>query len=362
MKTLASITSAIIIFLFSPNTLRAEGMARAQVIHNAADPAVAVVDIYLDDTLLLDDFPFRGATPWVDFPAGRDVNVGIAPPNSSSVNDVLVNTVVSAEEGQTFVAMAVGVLDDNGFAPNPDGLNIEVKLIRKGQYRETGSSADLVDFRVIHGSTDAPTVDVVARGVATLVDNLEYKKTSDYISVPPASYIIDITPGDDNNTIVASYTADLSTLGGGAAVVFASGFLTPDANQNGPAFGIFAALGDGTVIELPAAGATVSKVPFGEAILGLPEEMSLDQNFPNPFNPSTTIRYALPQDAQVNIAIYNALGQEVATLVDEFQSAGYQSVVWNGTNDFGQSVASGLYIYRMQAGETVMTNKMMFMK
>ncbi len=73
-----------------------------------------------------------------------------------------------------------------------------------------------------------------------------------YVTVPPASYILDVTPGADNATIVASFTADLSGLGGGAAVVFASGFLSPGNDQNGPAFGLFAALPNGTVVAFPA--------------------------------------------------------------------------------------------------------------
>ncbi len=100
----------------------------------------------------------------------------------------------------------------------------------------------MVEFFALHGATDAPTVDVIARGVATLVDNAAYGDMTGYIPVPPASYILDVTPGDDNATVVASFEADLSGLAGGAAVVFASGFLTPADNQGGAAFGLFAAL------------------------------------------------------------------------------------------------------------------------
>jgi hypothetical protein len=104
---------------------------------------------------------------------------------------------------------------------------------------------------------------------------------------------------------------------------------------------------------LEAAAALKEVVPAETRIIG---------NYPNPFNPSTTIRYALGTDSPVSVRVYNMLGQEVATLVDAFQKAGEQSVAWHGTNSFGQSVASGLYIYRLQAGNTVMTQKMLFTK
>jgi hypothetical protein len=81
----------------------------------------------------------------------------------------------------------------------------------------------------------------------------------------------------------------------------------------------------------------------------LPEAFTLMQNYPNPFNPTTNIRYALPQAAHVSVKIYNVLGQEVAQLKDEIQTAGTYDVVWYGKNSAGHSVASGVYFYRLQA-------------
>jgi hypothetical protein len=93
-----------------------------------------------------------------------------------------------------------------------------------------------------------------------------------------------------------------------------------------------------------------------------PAETKLLGNYPNPFNPSTTIRYALSVDSDVSVKVFNMLGQEVATLFDGFQKAGEQSVVWHGTNNAGHSVASGLYFYKLQVGNKVLTEKMLFMK
>ena len=83
----------------------------------------------------------------------------------------------------------------------------------------------------------------------------------------------------------------------------------------------------------------------------VPGRFELAQNFPNPFNPSTTIQYSLPQNGFVTLQIFNLLGQEVKTLVSSMQPAGLQSVVWNSTNNAGNTVASGIYIYRLTAGD-----------
>jgi len=90
----------------------------------------------------------------------------------------------------------------------------------------------------------------------------------------------------------------------------------------------------------------------------LPTEFSLSQNYPNPFNARTTIEYALPEAVQVRLAIYNSLGQMVRKLVDETQSAGYKSATWDGTDEHGRAVGSGLYFYRMDAASHRMNGRM----
>ena len=92
------------------------------------------------------------------------------------------------------------------------------------------------------------------------------------------------------------------------------------------------------------------------------KDFRLFQNFPNPFNPATTISYHLPKDAKVNLQIYNLLGQEVRTLVNQTQTAGDNLVVWDGKDDSGQIVNSGLYIYRLETENTAIHRKMLFLK
>jgi hypothetical protein len=86
--------------------------------------------------------------------------------------------------------------------------------------------------------------------------------------------------------------------------------------------------------------------PYGTAI---PTSFALEQNFPNPFNPSTTIRFAVLQRAVTDVSVYDVLGKKVATLASEELSPGYYDVQWNGTDAAGTSLASGMYFVRMTA-------------
>jgi bacillolysin len=94
----------------------------------------------------------------------------------------------------------------------------------------------------------------------------------------------------------------------------------------------------------------------------IPDKFEVSQNYPNPFNPSTTIKYALPQNTPVSMIVYDINGNQVAELVNNPQNAGTYSVTWNGKNDNGVSVASGIYYCRTIAGDYIKTNKMILMK
>jgi hypothetical protein len=94
----------------------------------------------------------------------------------------------------------------------------------------------------------------------------------------------------------------------------------------------------------------------------LPEGFELDQNYPNPFNPSTTIDFTIPEPVKVTLEVYNVNGQRVATLVDGWLDSGHHSVEWNAVDDEGSSVATGVYLYRLTAGDVVATKKMTLVK
>ncbi|NIM97599.1 MAG: T9SS type A sorting domain-containing protein [candidate division Zixibacteria bacterium] len=100
----------------------------------------------------------------------------------------------------------------------------------------------------------------------------------------------------------------------------------------------------------------------GDVQVTVPEKLSLSQNYPNPFNPICNINYALPTDCEVTLAVYNILGQKVRVLVDEYQSAGHKSVEWDGKDDRGRELTTGIYFYRLQAGDFVQSKKMVLIK
>jgi len=297
-----------------------------------------------------------------------------------------------------------------------------------------------VDLFVLHGSTDAPTVDVQVRelGGATIVDDAAYGDITPYIAAPAQNVTLDLLLAD-GVTLVNSFIAPLAGLGGGSAAVFASGFLNPAGNQNGAGFGLFVALADGNVVELfpgvvpvelssftanvigtdvnlnwstatelnnngfevqRQSGAdfvtigfvkgrgtttevqnysfTDSKLSVGKYAYRLkqvdfdgsfeyskvvnvdlttPTVFSLDQNYPNPFNPSTVISYSVPQNSFVTLKVYDIIGNEVATLVNQTQSAGKYDIRFDAS-----SLSNGVYLYSIKTDNFSSTKKMILMK
>ena len=94
----------------------------------------------------------------------------------------------------------------------------------------------------------------------------------------------------------------------------------------------------------------------------VPNNYALHQNYPNRFNPITSLRYGLPEAALVTLTIYDLMGREVTQLVNTIQEAGYRLVQWNATDSFGKPVSAGVYLYQIRAGEFVQTRKMVLLK
>lgn len=299
--------------------------ARLQVIHNSADLAADSVDVYLNGTLLLDNFAFRTATPFIDVDALTPLEIGIAPKTSTSVNDTITGAVFNyiLEQDSTYVIIADGIVSGSGYTPSQP---FDLKVYNMG--REMASSTGNTDVLVHHGSTDAPTVDVDERTAGNLVDDASYGDFAGYLSLTTADYILDIKDATGITTLF-SYDAPLATLGltDSAIVVIASGFVNPANNSNGESFGLWVALAEGgDLIPLPV-NATTSLTELNNVELTI---------YPNPTVNSFTISGL---DEQFNISILSNDGKIVKTInatnpnevisIEELDKGNYQLIISN---------------------------------
>lgn len=217
------------------STLAQAQTARLQLIHNAPDPTV---DVYVNGILSLDNIAFRQASPFITVPAGLPLEIAVAPGASTSSGDAVYTQNITFEDGKTYIAVAIGKLSDP-LAPFHLSLNAAA--------RETATDTAKVDVAILHGALNAPAVDIDAWYFANLlVDSLPYGQFTPYLSLEPGQYDFAVRADNDQNPI-GRYRADLRLLKGKSAYLFASGVL-----GGNPAFGLFAALADGTVLNLAA--------------------------------------------------------------------------------------------------------------
>jgi hypothetical protein len=305
--------------------------ARVQVIHNSADDAATVVDVYVDADLAAPDFAFRTATPFVDLPAGVEIELSVAPENSSSVDDAIYTVPVTLMEGETYIVVADGIVDPTNYDPAP-AFGLEVYPMG----REAASDPANVDVLVHHGSTDAPTVDVVetGQGAGTIVDDLAYTDFQGYLELPTADYVLEIR--DETGSVgVAAFGAPLETLAldGAALVVVASGFLDPSQNNDGPAFGLWVASpAGGAMLELPSAPLGIEDNALNTFAL-----------YPNPANSIINLRVDGVDLSEYTVSISDMLGRLIynsklssnnnAINIGSFSEGVYNMTISNGTQN-----------------------------
>ena len=234
------------------------GAAQAQVIHNSGDPDARRVDIYVDGTRILDDFAYRSASPFVGLDSGvRDISV--APASSEDTTDAVAKFTRAVPANGSLSILANGVLSPGDFQDNPDGVDTAFDLdIATGARESVASTDGDVEIRAAHGVTDAPTVDVLAGG-SVFVDDASYTDITGYQGAPAQQLTLEVTPGNDNNTVLYSFDADLSGFADTPLTVLASGFNTPGDESPSPLapFTVLAVAPDGTVLDLGAAKAQI---------------------------------------------------------------------------------------------------------
>jgi hypothetical protein len=274
--------------------------ARVQIIHNSPDLAAATVDVYLNNTILSNDFAFRTSTPFLTVPAGVPLSIDVAPSTSTSSAQGIYNLTTTLISGATYVIVANGIVSATGYFPmQPFALNVFA------QGREVAVNPTSTDVLVNHGSPDAPTVDVVETSVpaGTVINDISYPSFVGYLGLVNLDYILDIRNASGTTT-VASYQAPLQTLGlqGAAITVLASGFLNPAVNSNGPAFGLWVALAaGGPLVSLPLNNLNTDNFNLSKIAL-----------YPNPTSRVLTIDIPFGYE-KLEGKIFDVSGREVKT-------------------------------------------------
>ena len=228
--------------------------ARLQIIHNSPDSLAAVVDVWLNDTLILDDFNYQEATPFINVPGGVNFDVSIAAPTSTDTTGAIFRKSFLLPSNSTSVVVASGGLTEMGAT----AFDLRAYV---GQEEAANQGAGEISLNVIHGSYDAPEVDIyeVQIPAGELVPDLAFgEDIGSYVDLGAVDY--DIQVRTQAGIVAAEFDADLSTLADNAVIVLATGFLDPSTAAGTEPFGLIAVLPDGTVISLPSKATTSARL------------------------------------------------------------------------------------------------------
>jgi hypothetical protein len=266
---------------------------------------------------------------------------------------------------------------DSIFSVNTDSFNVlpgdnQIVLVTFVPYQPTDYSSDLF---IVNNDPETDTLVVLLTGVGFILDPK--------ISVDPIYLAFDTTAaGSSNLKLLTIYNTGNATLTisniSSTERVFSTNLTSYDI-QSGYSQMVQVAFTptepiiyssnffvisndsemDTLIVPVSGVGIMLARI---ELDAQLPHILVLYPNYPNPFNPVTTLRYDLPEQTHVNITVYDMLGRQVKTLINHTQDAGYRSVIWNATNDYGKPVSAGIYLYQIQAGDYISTKKMVLLK
>lgn len=277
-------------------------LARLEVIHNSADAAAAVVDVFVNGEEFIPDFAFRTTTGFVDVPAGMPLTIDVAPDGAGISGSVGPIDIPFLKSGETYIAIANGIVSGSGYNPAPAfGLDI----YEGAREAAAAQGANETDVLVYHGSTDAPTVDVSETGLGAglIVDDISYGDfTANYLELATQNYQLTIQD-ETGATNVATFDAPLQTLmlEDAAITVLASGFLDPTQNSDGAGFGLWVSLGtQGALVPLTNVTGIEDVAAIENAVM-----------FPNPTNDNATMFFDLVDDTNINLEVVNTMGQTV---------------------------------------------------
>ena len=323
-----------------------------QLIHNAADLMLNTFDVWLNDSLLIDNFVFRTATPILEVAGAKKITLAIKESNSSDPNNPLWSKEFILKSNDKHIMVASGIVSLTGYnSIKPFDVSIYNDALKEA------SSGQNTAILVHHGVTDAPAINIsrVEKGsisIKQILSELTYASYGGYLDVLTNDYIYEIRNSLDNNSI-GRYSVPLDSLklSGRALTVLASGFLNPLVNSNGAMFGLWAALDlGGDLIELkPIISTTyVDDVAEYESSFAL---------YPNPARNFINFSFKLQEESDVLINVYDLNGKVVKSILCEnVDKANFNSRI--NINELNQ----GLYQVHVSYGESTITRKIQVVK
>ncbi|HUF08411.1 MAG TPA: T9SS type A sorting domain-containing protein [Rhodothermales bacterium] len=309
-------------------------------VHNpqAEKRSAGSIDVYLNDALLADDIAVGEAIRFQDVPVSRyPFYIYLVPSESED----------RASAFDSLLVESLGVSSGIVLTVDSEGNN---QALLVGQARYNSENPNHVDMAVIHAAATLPALDVtlMTEPEPTLIaEDFAFGQTSTYAEIEtPGAYNLVLTP-DGNPDESEVFRLELTTPGEAYMVVIAP---EPSAGKL-DGITVYAVDSQGNVVQPAVVTSTDGTDP------AIPTSFALHGNYPNPFNPATTIAYDLPKAVEVNLVAFDGLGRIVESLVAGHQSLGRHSVLWETEN-----LPSGVYFVRMEAGSFVKTRKMVLLK
>jgi uncharacterized protein DUF4397/type IX secretion system substrate protein len=340
MKHLLTALMLAVLGLAATAPARAQ-TARIQFVNATPDPTVGTVGLWVNGTQIGGDLTFEHATAFLDTPSG-EVEVVLRASDGST----LLTRTLDFTENRSYYLVVSGVVDSASFPSNP-GAGVNTSLsISLAEANEVSPDSGRFEVRMFHAAIDCPRLDwwVWGGGYAPfrIWYDVGFSEFSAATQGSPARYTGEARQAGGTTRLGTEDIGDFSDLGGQSLLNLFTGWL---AASQGYSLRMLEVYADGSV--------TTSAEPIGT----LPSTYDLETNYPNPFNPSTMIRFSTPQTGTVRLAVYDLLGREVRVLVDGLVNAGDHEVRFDA-----KDLPSGTYLYRLETGSGSLARQMLLVR
>jgi hypothetical protein len=311
---------------------------RAQIVHGSADPAVDTVDVYLDGGLLINDFAFGTARPFWNLPAEKH-EVTIAASNSVGKVDAIATFTMDWKRDKTHSIVLAGVVDTTQWPANPDGRDVSLNLFMADDALESSPTPDEWTLRQFYAVTNMPPIDFwVDTWDHKAFESIRYGDFTDVVDPDWIGALVGSIRGagsDRTDQVIHSTEQDWGPFKGNSVLEVYTGMM----REHG--FKQFYVTPDGQV----GKSTVKTSIAVEDSDLEIPSEFAIHGNYPNPFNPATSIRFDLPSTAQVSVQVFDITGRMVIETSKATFAAGAGHAVRLNATTWG----SGLYLYKVIA-------------